>query len=228
MRAQCITGGTGRDHELVPIAATLSTMHTTTTPLKPPTTTDFSTGRRHCVTMTRSWISNGSVRPRGPTSKTCEAPLTFSRQHDSGLPCSKHNMPSCEPSCTRGPLPSHQSQHRRCYSSAVGSSWDDQPRKFLMPTTPASWKHDWTFSGLKTGLLSGLWYVPSATFPPLLKHAGGQRPNKPKPESARLPRLLDRVRKVELWRQRETPRQSLSPETSSRKSRASTRSTPPI
>ena len=91
-----------------------------------------------------------------------------------------------------------------------------------MPIVPVSWKHDWTYSGLKIGLLYGPWYVLNATFPPPPKHVRGQRLNKRKLEFAKLLRLPGRARKAERWQQHAMRRQYLSPGRSFRKSRAST------
>ena len=91
-----------------------------------------------------------------------------------------------------------------------------------MPIVPAFWKHDWTYSDLKIGLHYGPWYGPNVMLPQSLKRARGQKPSKPKPESVKLPRWLDRARKVERLQRHETPRQSLSPETLSKRSRVST------
>ena len=170
-----------------------------------------------------SWTSNDSVRSHGQKSRTYEAPHTSSSPQGLGSPYNKPNMPYCEPLCTMGLHPPCRNQPGKCYSSAVGSFWAAQPRTPRMPIVPVFWKHGWTYSGLKIGLHYGPWYVPSATFPPLPKHVRGQRPNKPKPEFARLPRWPEQARKAERWQQHEMHRQYLSPETSSRRSRASTR-----
>ena len=80
-----------------------------------------------------------------------------------------------------------------------------------MPTAPASWKHDWTCSGLKIGSHCGRWFVPNATFPQPPKHVRGQRLNKRKLEFAKLLRLPGRAKKAERWQRHEMRRQYLSP-----------------
>ena len=102
--------------------------------------TDCSTGRKLFVTMMRSWTSSGSTRSHGLTSKICEAQRTFSHQHDSDLPYNKRNTPSCGPSRITGLHLPRLNQPGRCYSSAAGSLWDDQPRTRPMLTVPASWR----------------------------------------------------------------------------------------
>ena len=135
---------------------------------------------------------------------------------------SKRNTPSCEPffsASLHHPCPN---QPGKSSSSAVGSFWAVQLRTPRMPIVPVSWKHDWTYSGLKIGLLYGPWYVLNATFPPPPKHVRGQRLNKRKLEFAKLLRLPGRARKAERWQQHAMRRQYLSPGRSFRKSRAST------
>ena len=157
-------------------------------------------------------------RNQGPTRHH----LRSSPRQGSSSPYSKRNTPSCEPFHTTSLHHPCPSQPGKCYSSAVGSYWVDQPRTPRMPTATASWKHDWTHSGLKIGLLYGPWYVPNATFPPPPKHVRGQRLNKRKLEFAKLLRLPGRAKKAERWQQHEMRRQYLSPGRSLRRSRAST------
>ena len=120
-----------------------------TTPPKPrTTTTDYSTGRKHFASMTRSWTSSGSTRSHGPKSRTFEAPLSSNGHRDSGLPCSRRSTPSYEPLCTTDLPPPTLNQHGRSFSSAVGSSWEGRRRTRRMPLAPASWRRVWNSSGL--------------------------------------------------------------------------------
>ena len=161
----------------------------TTIPHKPQTKMiDISTGRGLCATMTKSWISNGSAQSNGLTFKHYAAPHASNHPLGSGSNCSKHNTLSCGPSRITGPCLPHPIQPGKCFSSA-GSLWGDQPRTPLMLTAPASWRLDWTSSGLRNGLHYGPWCVLNATLLLLLKHAQGQRPTRPKQESARVATL---------------------------------------
>ena len=174
------------------------------------------------ATTTRLWTSNGSVRSHGTKSRTYEEPHTSNHPQGSSSPYSKRNTPSCEPFHSTSLHHPCRSQPGKCYSSALGCHWAAQMRTPRMPIVPVSWKHDWTYSGLKIGLLYGLWYVPNATFPPPPKHVRGQRLNERKLEFAKLLRLPDRARKAERWQQHEMRRQYLSPRRSFMRSRAST------
>ena len=130
-------------------------------------------------------ISNGSVRSHGLKSRTYEAAHTSNRPQGSGSLHSKCNTLSCGPSRTTDLHPPRLNQPGKCYSSAVGSSWADQPRTPLMPTAPSCWKNDWTFSGLKISLHYGHWFVLNVMLLSLIKHTRGQKPNKLKPERER-------------------------------------------
>ena len=67
---------------------------------------------------------------------------------DSGLPCSRRSTPSYEPLCTTDLPPPTLNQHGRSFSSAVGSSWTGRRRTRRVPIAPASWRRVWNSSGL--------------------------------------------------------------------------------
>ena len=52
-----------------------------------------------------------------------------------------------------------QSQLGKRWCSAAGSFWDDPQSTLLRATAHTSWMRDWSFFGLRIGLLSGPWYV---------------------------------------------------------------------
>ena len=54
-----------------------------------------------------------------------------------------------------------QSQLGKRWCSAAGSSWDDLQSTLLRATAHTFWMRDWSFFGLRIGLLSGPWYVPN-------------------------------------------------------------------
>ena len=102
--------------------------------------------------MKRLWTSSGLNTSHGTASKTYVARRMSNLPRGSGLLCSKPNMPSFEPSFTTAPPHWRRSQLGKRWCSAAGSSWDD-----LQLTTFSM--RDWSSFGLRTGLLSGPWYV---------------------------------------------------------------------
>ena len=80
---------------------------------------------------------------------------------DSSLLCSKPNMPFSEPSFTTTQPLWPQSQLGKRWYSAAGSFWNDPQSTLLRATAHTFWVRDWSFFGLRTGLLSGPWYVPN-------------------------------------------------------------------
>ena len=54
-----------------------------------------------------------------------------------------------------------QSQLGKRWCSAAGSFWDDPQSTPLRATAHTFWMRDWSFLGLRIGLLSGPWYVPN-------------------------------------------------------------------
>ena len=54
-----------------------------------------------------------------------------------------------------------QSQLGKRWCSAAGSFWDDLQSTPLKATAHTFWMRDWSSFGLRTGLLSGPWYVPN-------------------------------------------------------------------
>ena len=192
---------------------------------KPPTTTtDYSTGRNHFATMARSWTVSGSTRSHGMKSRTYETPHTSNRHRDFGLPCSRHNSPSCEPSYTTDHPPPTLNKHGRFFSLAAGSSWADRLRTRRMPTVPASWRR--VFGALlDRGMactVGHAWSGPIVTLHPPIKDARGPELIKRRSGSGRLPHSHAPESKVEPWRQHGTPHQFQSRGTCCRKSPACT------
>ena len=103
--------------------------------------------------MRRSWTSSGSNTSRGTASKTSNLP------RGSDLRCSRPNMPSFELSFTTTQPLRPQNQPGKRWCSAAGFFWDDLQSMPLRATVHIYWIRDWSFFGLKIGLLSGPWYV---------------------------------------------------------------------
>ena len=109
--------------------------------------------------MKRSWTSSGLNTLHGTASKICEARRVSNLPRGSDSRCSKPNMPSSELSFTiTQPLRS-QNQPGKPLCSAAGSFWDDLQSTPLRAIVRTSWMRDWSFFGLKIGLLFGPWYV---------------------------------------------------------------------
>ena len=115
--------------------------------------------KRLCAWMKRSWTSNGSNMLHGTASKTCVAQRMSNLPRGSDLRCSRPNMPFSEPSFTTTPPHWHQSQLGKCLCSVAGSSWVGLQSMPLTATAHTLWMYDSSSSGLRTGLLSGPWYV---------------------------------------------------------------------
>ena len=109
--------------------------------------------------MKRSWTSSSLNMLHGTASKTCVAQRMSNLPRGLGLRCSKPNMPSFELSFTiTQPLrPLNQPGKRWC--SAAGSFCNDPQSTPLRATAHTSWMRDWSFFGLKIGLLFGPWCV---------------------------------------------------------------------
>ena len=110
--------------------------------------------------MKRSWTSSGLNTSHETASKTQVARRMSNLPRGSGLRCSKLNMPFSGPSFTTTPPLWRQSQLGKRWCSADGSSWDDLQSTLLRATAHTFWMRDWSFLGLRIGLLSGPWYVP--------------------------------------------------------------------
>ena len=70
-------------------------------------------------------------------------------------------MPFSEPSFTITQPLWPQSQLGKGWCSAAGSFWNDPQSTPLTATAHTSWMRDWSFLGLRIGLLSGSWYAPN-------------------------------------------------------------------
>ena len=111
--------------------------------------------------MKRSWTSSGLNTSRGTASKTYVARRVSSLPRSSSLHYNKHNMPSYVPSFTTTPPLWLQSQPGKRSCSVAGFFWDDLLSMRLTATVHTIWMDDRNSFGLKTGLLSGPWYVPN-------------------------------------------------------------------
>ena len=111
--------------------------------------------------MERSWSSSGLNTSHGTASKTCVARLMSNLPRGSGLRCSKPNTQFSEPSFTTTPPLWPQSQFRMRWCSVASFFWDDPQSTPLRATVHTFWMRDWSFFGLRIGLLSGPWYVPN-------------------------------------------------------------------
>ena len=79
----------------------------------------------------------------------------------SDLRCSKPIVPFSDPSFKTTPPHWRQSQLGKCLCPVAGSSWVGLQSMRLKATAHTFWMRDWSSFMLKTGLLSGPWYVPS-------------------------------------------------------------------
>ena len=110
--------------------------------------------------MKRSWTSSGLITSHGIASKTSVAQRMSNLPRGLGLRC-KPNMPSFELSFTITQPLLPQSQPGKRWCSAADSFWDDLQSTPLRATVHTSWMRDWSFFGLRIGLLFGPWYVPN-------------------------------------------------------------------
>ena len=115
--------------------------------------------KRLLAWMKRSWTSSDLNTSHGTASKTCEALRMSNLPRGSGLHYSKLNMPFCVPSFTTTLHHWPQNQLGKRWCSAAGSFWDDLQSTPLRATAHTVWLRDWSSFGLRTGLLSGPWYV---------------------------------------------------------------------
>ena len=102
---------------------------------------------------------SGSNTSCETASKTCGARRTLNHPQGSSFLYNKLNMPLFEPSFTTTLPHWHQSQLGKRLSSAAGSFWEDLQLTPLKATAHTFWMRDWSSFGLRTGLLSGPWYV---------------------------------------------------------------------
>ena len=119
--------------------------------------------KRLSAWMRRSWTSSGSNMLHGTASKTCVAQRTSNLPRGLDLRCSRPNVPSFELSFTTTQPLRPQNQPGKRWCSAAGSFWVDLQSMPLRATVHTFWMHDWSFFGLKIGLLSGPWYVLNVT-----------------------------------------------------------------
>ena len=111
--------------------------------------------------MKKSWAFSGLNALHGTASKTCVARRMSNFPRGSSLRCSKPNTPFSEPSFTTTTPLLPQSQLGKRWCSAAGFLWVDRQSTPLRATAHTFWMRDWSFFGLKIGLLSGPWYVPN-------------------------------------------------------------------
>ena len=182
VHAHCVNGGLGHDHELFPKQATdqdavdaVTRQRDTITRTAADTEVllPFAQDPDQASTaappdldvkglfawMKRSWTSSGLNTTHGTASKTCVARRMSKLPQGFGLRCSKPNMPSFELSFTTTQPLQPQNQPGKCWCSAAGSFWDDLQSTPLEATAHTFWMRDWSFLGLRTGLLFGPWYV---------------------------------------------------------------------
>ena len=108
--------------------------------------TDCSSRRKLFAMTMPSWISTGSTRPRGLTSKTYEAQHTFSHQHDSGSPYNKRDTQSGEPSCTPNSEPAWKVLLLSCWllmGRPAEHAFDVNCASFLEARLDLFWSEDW-------------------------------------------------------------------------------------
>ena len=137
-----------------------------------------------------------------------------------GLRCSKPYMPFSELSFTIiQPLwPQNQPGKRWC--SAAGSFWDDLQSTLLRATAHTFWMRDWSFFGLRIGLLSGPWYVLNVMLLPFRTRHAEQISSKCSHVFVKLLHWRVLVKKDELWQLPETHRQCQSQNKLFKRSRA--------
>ena len=120
----------------------------------------FLDEKRLSAWMKKSWTSSFLNTLHGTASKTCVAQRMSNLPRGSGLRCSKPNMPSFVLSFTITQPLRCLSQLGKRWCSAAGSFWVDGQSTPLTATVHTFWMRDWSFFfGLRTGLLSGPWYV---------------------------------------------------------------------
>ena len=117
--------------------------------------------RRLFAWMKKSWTFSVLNPLHGTASKTCAARRMSNLPRGSGLRYNKPNMPFSEPSFTTTPPLLPQSQLGKRWCSAAGFFWVDRQSSPLRATAHTFWMRDWSFFGLRIGLLSGPWYAPN-------------------------------------------------------------------